>query len=112
MRLGWLALAVSVAATPAGCGYPTFEFVLGAGGGSSTSGTGGGPPLTCAAVDDTTGCCDAKGVVHFCDQMGALNSTVCSQGNVCGWDFIKMYYDCVPPPSQPDPTHMFPLACK
>jgi hypothetical protein len=114
-RLGWIVLAVSVAATPTGCGYPNFQFVLpGTGGGSNTTGTGGsggGTPLTCASVDDQQGCCDTKGVVHFCDPMGALLSQMCTLGQVCGWNDQKFYYDCVPPPAQADPSGMYPLAC-
>jgi hypothetical protein len=116
-RLGWIVLVVSVAATPTGCGYPNFQFVLsgtGGGSGSSTAGTGGsggGPALTCATVDDQQGCCDAKGVVHFCDPMGSLLSQTCSAGTVCGWNDFKFYYDCVSPPAHADPSGMYPLAC-
>jgi hypothetical protein len=113
-RLGWIVLAVSVAATPTGCGYPNFQFVLpGTGGGSSTAstgGTGGGAPLTCESVNGVQGCCDTHGVVHFCQQ-GSLLTQTCPAGSMCGWNDVAGYYDCVPPPGEADPSGTFPRAC-
>jgi hypothetical protein len=68
-------------------------------------------PLTCASVDGNVGCCDAAGVLHYCDAMQNLVDQTCTGTDVCGWNYLFGYYDCVPQPGGDDPSNTFPIAC-
>jgi hypothetical protein len=78
---------------------------------STSSSSSGGTPLTCEGADGGTGCCDANGVLWFCDTMQMLYEQPCMGGTVCGWNAFHGYYDCVAPPGGADPSDTYPIAC-
>ena len=78
---------------------------------ATTSTGGGGGPLTCNDTNGGAGCCDAGGVLHYCDTMMNVVDQVCNGGQVCGWSGANGYYDCVAPPVKSDPSNQFPIAC-
>ena len=66
--------------------------------GSSSSSSGGevdaGPiPTTCAQANQEIGCCSGN-TNYYCST--SLQSTVCTDGQVCGWGGSN--YTCVNPP--------------
>jgi hypothetical protein len=79
---------------------------------TATTGSSGEPPTTCALAGGYEGCCEGN-TSYYCS-MGSTTVTqkVCGSGEVCGWDSAKSYYACVSPPSMPDPTNTYPIACK
>jgi hypothetical protein len=66
-------------------------------------------------VDEGVGCCDADGVLHYCGVTPSMQlievDQTCADGTVCGWNAMFGYYDCVPPPGGPDPSHTYPITC-
>lgn len=76
-----------------------------------TSSSTGGGPVTCGDVNDAKGCCDADGVLHYCNSKMNIVAHTCGAGQVCGWSATGHYYECVSPPSMPDPSGQVPMAC-
>jgi hypothetical protein len=62
-------------------------------------------------VDWGVGCCDAQGVLQYCDVNLNVDAQVCTCGSVCGWNAAAGYYDCVPAPGGVDPSGTYPIAC-
>jgi hypothetical protein len=78
---------------------------------ASSASSSSGAPLTCATVDGNVGCCDKAGVLHYCDAKENLVDQTCTTPDVCGWNYLFGYYDCVPSPGGSDPSKTYPKAC-
>ena len=72
---------------------------------------GGVVPATCAQSSEGYGCCVGKHL-YYCNLLSSVVEQTCTGSKVCGWSASEGYYDCVPPPSEPDPSGTYPLACQ
>ncbi len=68
--------------------------------------------MACAQVDPPYGCCVGNDLYYCETAASAVTTKACTGADVCGWSASQSIYDCVPPPSAPDPSGTHPIACE